>query len=155
MSPAEKETEQVRSPQTMLKETGDQHLVTGDNWLLYLMLLLTQTPQLEHLPVSEADEDRWLLPRLWRDRVTRRLEQWTGVDKDFPKGQPRSRCEVALEERNRWAVSSPKPLDCVCPGQTAWCSAGAFERDVVLQSFFYPGDRCIDCAWPLKGCISV
>lgn len=42
----------------MLKETGDPHLVTGDNWLLYLMLLLTQTPQLEHLPVSEADEDR-------------------------------------------------------------------------------------------------
>lgn len=58
MSPAEKETEQVRSPQTMLKETGDPHLVTGDNWLLYLMLLLTQTPQLGHLPVSEADEDR-------------------------------------------------------------------------------------------------
>lgn len=48
----------------------------------------------------------------------RRPEQWTGVDKVFPRGQPSSRHEVALEERNRWAVSSPKPLDCFCPGQT-------------------------------------
>lgn len=48
----------------MLKETGEQPLVTGDNWLLYLMLLLTQTPQLEHLLVSEAEEDRWLVPGL-------------------------------------------------------------------------------------------
>ena len=91
---------------------------TGDNWLLYLMLLLTQPSQLKHLLVSEADDDRCLFPRLWRDSVARRLEQWTGVDEVFPRGQPSSRREVALEERNRWAVSSPKPLDCFCRDQT-------------------------------------
>lgn len=41
----------------MLKETGEPPLVTGDNWLLYLMLPLTQMLQLEHLLVSEAGED--------------------------------------------------------------------------------------------------
>lgn len=64
MFPRKNEAEEVRSPQTMLKETGEQPLVTGDNWLLYLMLLLTQTPQLEYLLVSEAEEDRWLVPGL-------------------------------------------------------------------------------------------
>ena len=92
--------------------------MTGDNWLLYLMLLLIQPSQLKHLLVSEADKDRCLFPRLWRDTVARRLEQWTGVDEVFPRGQPSSRCEVALEERSRWAVSSPKPLNRFCPGQT-------------------------------------
>lgn len=48
----------------MLKEAGELPLVTGDNWLLYLMLLLTQTPQPEHLLGSEAEEDGWLVPCL-------------------------------------------------------------------------------------------
>lgn len=40
----EEEAEQVRSPQTMLKETGEQPLVTGDNWFLYLVVTLDTDP---------------------------------------------------------------------------------------------------------------
>lgn len=76
---------------------------TGDNWLLYLMLLLTQTPQLEHLLVSRLRKtDRWPVPCLWWDGVARRPEQWTAVDKVFfPRGQPGSGHKAAPEERNR------------------------------------------------------
>lgn len=132
-------------------------MVTGDNWLLYLMLLLTQPSQPKHLLVSEADEDRCLFPRLWRDTVARRLEQWTGVDEVFPRGQPSRRCEVALEERSRWSVSSPKPLDCFCPDQTEQgVLLRRLKRDGVDRSHFstleiaawiMPGSR--------RGCCSV
>lgn len=44
------------------------------------------------------------------DNVARRPEQWTGVVNVLPRGQPSSRDEVVLEERNRWALASPKPL---------------------------------------------
>lgn len=60
------------------------------------------------------------------------LEPWTGVDKVFPRGQLSGRCEVAMEESNRWAVSSPKPLDCSHPGQM---EQDVSERVTILQSF--------------------
>lgn len=148
LSPRKKETEQVRSPQKMLKETGEPSLVTGDNWLLYLMLLLTQTLQLEHLLVSEAEEDRWLLPCL------------SGTM--WPGGQSSGQVWLmsylgdsqAAGMRWSWRRGTdghwPAPSLLLLPSwpDRAGCCAGASERGTTLQACLYPGGSHVDYAWP-------
>lgn len=126
--------------------------MTGDNWLLYLMLLLTQPSQLKHLLVSEADGDRCLFPCLWRDTVARRLEQWTGVDEVFPRGQPSRRCEVARREEQMGSVQPQASRLLLSRPDRAGCSAATFEKGRCgSQSFLHPGDSCVDYAWLPKG----